>query len=128
MKKVKVSEATGPVLDWMVAKAEGALAPVGNLYFVGRQLFVAVGGDLGPLGEWVLYTPSTDWAQGGPITERQGIATRRWLETGWEADKWNFKFDERHMNGPTKLIAAMRCYVASKLGDEVEVPEELLTD
>ena len=27
--------------------------------------------------------------------------------------------------GPTPLIAAMRCYVASKLGDEVEVPEEL---
>ena len=28
-------------------------------------------------------------------------------------------------NGPTPLIAAMRCYVASKLGDEVEVPVEL---
>ena len=27
--------------------------------------------------------------------------------------------------GKTKLIAAMRCYVASKLGDEVEIPEEL---
>jgi hypothetical protein len=26
---------------------------------------------------------------------------------------------------PTPLIAAMRCYVASKLGDEVDVPEEL---
>jgi hypothetical protein len=29
--------------------------------------------------------------------------------------------------GPTPLIAAMRCYVASKLGDEVDVPEELMT-
>ncbi len=28
--------------------------------------------------------------------------------------------------GPTPLIAAMRCYVASKLGDEVDIPEELL--
>jgi len=28
--------------------------------------------------------------------------------------------------GPTPLIAAMRCYVASKLGEEVEAPEELL--
>lgn len=27
--------------------------------------------------------------------------------------------------GPTPLIAAMRCYVASRLGDEVEIPEEL---
>jgi hypothetical protein len=29
------------------------------------------------------------------------------------------------LDGPTPLIAAMRCYVASKLGDEVELPEEL---
>jgi hypothetical protein len=27
--------------------------------------------------------------------------------------------------GPTPLFAAMRCYVASKLGDEVDVPEDL---
>jgi hypothetical protein len=27
--------------------------------------------------------------------------------------------------GPTPLVAAMRCYCASKLGDEVDVPEEL---
>ena len=27
--------------------------------------------------------------------------------------------------GPTPLIAAMRCYVTSKLGDEVEIPEAL---
>jgi hypothetical protein len=30
------------------------------------------------------------------------------------------------MHGHTPLIAAMRCYVASKLGDEVEIPDELL--
>lgn len=28
--------------------------------------------------------------------------------------------------GPTPLIAAMRCFVASRLGDEIEIPEELL--
>lgn len=28
--------------------------------------------------------------------------------------------------GPTPLIAICHCYVASKLGDEVDVPEELL--
>ena len=28
--------------------------------------------------------------------------------------------------GPTPLIAAMRCFCCSKLGDEVEVPDELL--
>ena len=29
-------------------------------------------------------------------------------------------------HGPTPLIAAMRCYVTSKLGDEVEIPKDLL--
>lgn len=28
--------------------------------------------------------------------------------------------------GPTPLIAAMRCYVASKMGNEIEIPEELV--
>jgi hypothetical protein len=28
--------------------------------------------------------------------------------------------------GPTPLVAAMRCYVASQLGDEVDVPDELV--
>jgi hypothetical protein len=41
----------------------------------------------------------------------------------WEAD------DQRDAvgkyRGPTPLIAAMRCYVASVLGDEVEVPDSL---
>lgn len=44
---------------------------------------------------------TTDWAQGGPI------------------------IDADCMSGPTPLIAAMRCFVSSKLGDEVEIPEEL---
>jgi hypothetical protein len=29
-------------------------------------------------------------------------------------------------HGHTPLIAAMRCYVASKLGEEIDVPEELI--
>lgn len=41
----------------------------------------------------------------------------QWVKrTDWPRHYWQ---------GPTTLIAAMRCYVASKLGDEVEVPEEL---
>jgi hypothetical protein len=28
-------------------------------------------------------------------------------------------------NGPTALIAAMRCFVESKMGNEVDIPEEL---
>lgn len=35
-------------------------------------------------------------------------------------------FTRRYYSGPTPLIAAMRCYVASNLGEEVEIPEEVL--
>jgi hypothetical protein len=45
------------------------------------------------------------------------------------ADKeWAASVDKgrNEFRGRTPLIAAMRCYVASKLGDEVEIPEELI--
>ena len=72
---------------------------------------------------------STDWAQGGPIIERERIHTMC-PETGdfWDARKAGLTnaLEKRYFRGPTMLSAAMRCYVASKLGDEVEVPDELL--
>lgn len=42
--------------------------------------------------------------------------------TGWLAEITGTKFKGR---GATRLSAAMRCYVVSKLGDKVEVPDEL---
>jgi hypothetical protein len=88
-----------------------------------------------------VFAPSTDWAQGGPIIEREGINTFRynklddsapWVwaahkvvqEPDWRGDPLNV---ELCLDGPTPLIAAMRCYVTSRLGKEVDVPEELLT-
>jgi hypothetical protein len=85
---------------------------------------------------------STDWAQGGPIIEREKIgvwwATHYVDEDGVEyGNHWYAEVgctdenaDSRYCgvaDGPTPLIAAMRCYVASKLGDEVEVPDESST-
>jgi hypothetical protein len=32
----------------------------------------------------------------------------------------------KKQEGPTVLIAAMRCFCCSQLGDEIEIPEELL--
>ena len=63
---------------------------------------------------------SADWAQGGPIIERERI------ELEHDGFQWwaRIRADE-DFSGPTPLIAAMRCYVASVLGDEVDVPEEL---
>jgi hypothetical protein len=113
--KLKTSELTGPALDWAVASAMG---------FEAR--FWAVRGDEPEIdGTW---EPSTDWEEGGPIIERENIGvTHDPDHVFWEASVW--LNPDKHMpliaNGPTPLIAAMRCYVASQLGDEVDVPEEL---
>ena len=93
---MKTNELTGVALDWAVANCEGLLH------------------DDGTVSDY--WQPSELWEQGGPIIEREGIA----LIPGWTAERPGYSAD-----GDTPLIAAMRCYVASKLGDEVEIPEEL---
>jgi hypothetical protein len=106
---MKTSELTGAALDWAVAKCEG-------VEIILRQ------------ENWDWY--SSSWEQGGPIIERERISIGfdTWDEVDaalpiWYADNY---MKDRTETGPTPLIAAMRCYVASKLGDDVEVPNELL--
>lgn len=78
---------------------------------------------------------SSDWAQGGPIIERERIKVAPNLGGSWHGQ---MRHENKHplvnkpvlagwtnKHGPSPLIAAMRCYVASKLGDEVDIPEEL---
>jgi len=69
------------------------------------------------------FWPSTDWSQGGPIIEREGIRLHR-SHTGawWAASEAT---PGAPISGPTPLIAAMRCVVDSTLGDEVDIPEGL---
>lgn len=116
--KIKTSELSGIALDWAVAKAN-------NIPVVISSGLVAIEDDG---GFWLtVYSPSSDWSQGGPIIERERMiiwpdnGTNKGSE-GWEAELGNCWF-----TGPTPLIAAMRCYVASKMGEEVEVPNDLLS-
>ena len=116
---VPVSELIGPTLDWAVAKCEGEPLQKGTgrtwQYWTNKVGF----------GELGIYNPSTNWSQGGPIIEREGISLRKESDTvpWWVASK----VSARHGYGnASPLIAAMRCYVASKLGDTVEIPKELL--
>ena len=117
---MKTTELTGAALDWAVAKCWGEVALVngapwlvtGGLRYVQQRPF----------------NPSTNWAQGGPIIERELInviymqGSQHWMSTLFQPT-----LDTTPRSaGPTPLIAAMRCYVASKLGDEVDVPKELL--
>jgi hypothetical protein len=99
---MKTSELTGAALDWAVAKCEGTLH------------------DDGTVSDY--FQPSVDWEQAGAIIECGGISIVRVSDSIWDAHMSNVNFYE---SGTTPLIAAMRCYVASKMGDDVTVPEEL---
>ena len=119
--KVKTSELTRAALDWAVAKCEGRGKSYTD-YFASQW----------HLNKSLRY--STEWARGGPIMEREKIATSHGSALDPEFEFWHaVSYDDMRyqdpftMKGPTLLIAAMRCYVASKLGDEVDVPEELGT-
>lgn len=153
--KLNTSALIGSALDWAVAKAENMqFAPVAGAGSIWFKLGVwtqpsATGGQRPYVmrheyQHWVkeceggvlrrgtyIWEPSTDWSQGGPIIDQ---LTRRGLRI--HGMKCRYRTDETSVNvdvnghyamsGPNILIAAMRCFVASKLGDAVEVPEELL--
>lgn len=117
---MRTSELQGKALDYAVALIEGELQRSHNPVLLFEQ--ERVGGRL---------HYSTDWAQGGPIIEREGIELIL-INGTWESELSRpVKLLGRnvrgycHYAGPTPLIAAMRCYVASKLGDTVDIPEDL---
>ena len=99
--KVRVSELQGEALNWVVEECE---------QFVEDE-----------------FEPSENWADGGPIIERERISIEDCQDGAglyWEATRIEPPAVSE-ARGPTPLIAVMRCYVISKLGDEVEVPDEL---
>lgn len=112
---MKVSELNGAQLGWAAAKAEGLLAF--GYETDGERLWITLS-----TGETKLFSPHINWAVAGPIIEREKI-TLEWTGEDWMA---YIRHDEEFF-GSTPLIAAMRCYVASKLDDEIDIPQELTT-
>ena len=103
--KIKASELSGVALDWAVSKCLNQ-------------------------GEfWTTDEYSKSWHLAGPIIEQERFAV--WFEKHDDVDCglpiW-FAQDgyAPPMQGSTPLIAAMRCYVAGMLGDEIEVPDCLI--
>ncbi len=117
---MKTSELQGATLDWAVAKCEG---------YQGNTLL----NRNNPLDDGALehlwledYSPSINWEQGGPIIERERIDVRYIGQTWGAARQLNEYEEPDEWFGPTPLIAAMRCYVASRLGDDVTLPDGLV--
>ena len=115
---MKTNELSGAALDWAVAKCEGLLA------FGHRKISDDCVITLST-GEFEIFAPSTSWSEGGPIIEREKINISMSASAPWMAWFYDGLEMVELTDGGTPLIAAMRCYVASKLGDEVQIPEEL---
>lgn len=137
--KIKTSELTGAALDYAAAMAEGIAEK--HITFDHNLTHPLI------LSGIQAYWPTFIWSQAGPIIEREGIATRRskgvwyamlsddlgdgeraqWTEYTWRNAPSPNRNRQARFRGETQLVAAMRCFVASKLGNEVDVPDELLT-
>ncbi len=141
--KHKISELTGNLLDQAVALAEGfALVSQRQIYAACPVRKVLANKSTHPSMDAVIYhpsektdeegwhnqeyTPSTNWAQGGPIKEENRVGTY-WIE---EENQWRAgismhdytpEFNISQQHGPTELVAAMRTFVRRKFGEEVEL-------
>lgn len=117
---MKTAELSGVLLDYWVARAEG-----GKVKFSDDGSFAIKSGGR--------FEPSTRWAHGGPVIERECIHLEKfpggdeypeWLAFE-QSDGWGEPPEDspRRQYGDTALIAAMRAYVASKFG--AEVPDDV---
>ena len=145
---MKTSELEGIALDLIVDRLEGGCAPTNpdhlRIYLeslnedeLWNELckYTHTPGNIRPdimskeemiedgIAAWRWPPLSTDWAFGGPIIEREMISVWPFDDVTWKAETAR---DAIVFEGETPLVAAMRCYVASKMGDTVDIPEELI--
>ena len=141
---MKTDTLSGPELNFAVAMADGLSPMMSHAYYLkvveeygddhwfatnlktepNIPVIVNVIGDMTAIPDF-----SNEWGHGGPIIEKGKInfveisSNNEWVATmprpkmvGWRIMS----------SGPTQLIAAMRCFVKSELGEDVDLPEELI--
>ena len=119
--KIKTSELSGMALLWAVNKATPSILNDQKAFRLRPDQFIK---------DWDhgKYDSALSWTGIGRLIEREGIDL---LKDGskWTALK-TASADHPHLrlSGPDPRSAVMRCFVASKLGDEVDVPDELMTE
>lgn len=120
--KHKTADLTGPRLDAAVARALGLYPTPGHNDE--ESIFADGGACLGTgAGDLRRFAPSIDWFEGGPIIQIEMIQLMPWKPQLAHIASWTAKtLDGQQCHAHTPLVAAMRAYVASKLGEEVELP------
>ena len=125
--KVKTADLTHPTLDWAVGTALELPVEICQIFQYGRpngKHYISIG-ETDKDGAEVDFEPSKEWSQGGPIIEREKIGVR-YIGHSIDGEIWDASINDEEIEGPTPLIAAMRCFVESRLGDEIDILEELL--
>lgn len=148
MKSVLISELSRRALDYAVAQCESEA----YAYATRRESGVVTGGYRDYSTSWALAGPIIEResitvirCDDEYVLDSEGYTTGQRVAV-WAAvlgeqhsldgiyDKYGDAYDDGYMvyeggtnTGPTPLVAAMRCYVASKTkGDSVMIPKELL--
>ena len=102
--KIKTENLIGSALDWAVAHSQNM-----------------------DIDKWEDYHPSTCWEQCGELLEKEEINVETHSNVPDEYLWLGFNRKEGiRMYGSNPRIAAMRCYVAGKLGYDVDVPNKFL--
>lgn len=114
--EVKTCELEGAALDWAVAVTKG----YDLMKHPFRRAFI-------PNFGYCDYSPSTNWALGGPLIEKHKLDIGAPMEN--VTGPWNANTEWGHpmgTPGPTPLVAACRAIVRAKLGETINVPAELI--
>ena len=129
--QIKISDATEIQLDWLLARYKGF---GDGTYMRNIDLRYNVDGKVScmlvPIDrEYVQWDPSTSQEQGGRFIDEEFIATQPTWDgehAGWEArsPKRNGHYFAV-MSGKTRLVAAARAIIASRVGNVVDVPDVL---
>lgn len=124
--KVKTSKLIGPALDWAVATAAKDIDF--HLYWRFYTDGQPTKPHWGESGSSEQFRPSTRWDHAGPILTAARISRTIDHSGLWIAfHGFNYDDAKEHMQcDASELVAGLRCFVARELGDEVDVPEELL--
>lgn len=98
----------GPLLDYWVGKAQGLQVEIAAPEGPGSEVCVIENRET--------FSPSTRWAQAGPIIEREQIDLvhdfGRWMAKHGQRDDYS-------RPDVSPLIAAMRAYLMWEYGDEL---------
>ncbi|WP_340619016.1 phage protein NinX family protein, partial [Xenorhabdus entomophaga] len=148
--KIKTSALTGRALDWAVARATGMNIYMTNQHdneyeWIGNGRVMAAAFEKPIItvglcndvhiefkGESKPYSPSTDWSQCGQLIDKyiDDLTHMAFRGDHWAANCRAVRVGDfsifKTQTGDTPQIAICRAVVAAQLGDEVEIPDELV--